>query len=43
MSVTFYPEGIEYIDREVCCFCDGDDEYCPDCGGSGWWSEQVPA
>lgn len=43
MSVTFYPEDIEYIDQEVRCFCGGDDEYCPDCGGSGWWSEQVPA
>ena len=43
MSVTFYPEAIQYIKQEVPCFCDGEDQECYDCKGTGYFLEEVPS
>ena len=43
MSVTFYPEAIQYIKQEVPCFCDGEDQDCYDCKGTGYYLEEAPS
>lgn len=43
MSVTFYPEAIQYIKQEVPCYCDGEDQECYDCKGTGYFLEEVPS
>lgn len=43
MSVTFYHEAIQYIKQEVPCYCDGEDQECYDCKGTGYFLEEVPS
>lgn len=43
MSVTFYPEDIQYVKKEVPCYCEGHDPECYDCKGSGYFMDDVVA
>lgn len=43
MSVTFYPEAIQYVKKEVPCYCEGHDPECYDCKGTGFFMDYVIA
>lgn len=43
MSVTFYPEVIQYSKEDFPCYCNGEDKQCYDCKGTGFYKEDIPA